>query len=113
MAVKLSGIETINRIRQTNLTISGSLSVGNNTAFQCELTGSSGFAVSDLALGNQYLIRIYASSSLDVTLPNSANDVIRKTSSTISMATGDWVDVVLDFNGIKRYWQVSELIASN
>lgn len=113
MPIKISGLETVDRINQTNLIIDGSLSTGNNSIYQCEISGSSGFTLSNLESGNQYLIRIKATADLDVTLPMSANDMIRKTTPTASLVSGDWVDVVLDYDGTNRFWQVSELLASN
>jgi hypothetical protein len=48
-----------------------------------------------------------------VSLPISGQDVIRKSNTTISMALADYIDISIDFDGNKRFWQVSELIANN
>jgi hypothetical protein len=107
------GSFSIQRINQNNLTLNGSLASSSIVIFNCEINSNSSFTISNLNPNTIYLVRIYSSGSYSVSLPISGQDVIRKSNTTISMALADYIDISIDFDGNKRFWQVSELIANN
>ena len=100
------------RTTQSNLSIDGATGGGLNNVFNCTLSSNSSFTLSNISTSTQYLIRINATATLDVTLPNTANDIVRKSGRTISMVNGDYVEIALDFNGTTRFWQVSEILVA-
>jgi hypothetical protein len=100
----------LRRTTQSDLAIDGASGGGLDNVYNCSLSSNSSFSLSNISTSTQYLIRIAATATLDVTMPNTANDIMRKSGRTISMVNGDYVEIIMDYDGTTRFWQISEML---
>lgn len=105
--VRIVNDVSVTFVEQTDLNINGA----NGNYVISTLTANAAFSgLINLSLGIQYffLIKNNSGATITITLPNTA-DI--KSVSTVAIDGGKYREFSMIYNGTKRIWQISEMVA--